>query len=305
MSELNRIHLNGLRALEVVGRLGSLQKAADALGVSVGAVSQQVLKAEAQLGRAVFDRSGRGLVPTEFGAAFLARLTDGFRVLEEAVGSARSHADAILTISVAPVFASKWLVPRLSAYSRLHPDILVRLDASVTLINPDVSDVDLAIRVGDGIWPGVRTDFLLPQEVFPVCAPALAPLLKEPADILKVAIVRDANSTLSWDLWLTQFGMREDQLGDGYTFTDAALCLDAAIAGQGVMLAWPTLAHYALSVGQLVAPFPQRVSTGLGYYLVTSATRREPAKVASFRRWIKAEIAADFEQEPKADGPAK
>jgi DNA-binding transcriptional LysR family regulator len=293
MKELNRIHLNGLRALEAVGRLGSLQKAADELGVSLGAVSQQVLKSEAQLGRTVFDRTGRGLAATEFGQTFLARLNAGFRQLDEAIGSSRRHDDGILTISVAPVFASKWLVPRLAGYSRLYPDIRVRLDASVGLVNPDTSDIDLAIRVGDGNWPGVNIDFLLPQEVFPVCAPELAARLKEPRDILGLPIVRDANSTLSWNVWLEQFGLDESQLADGYSFTDSALCLDAAIAGQGVMLAWQTLAHYAISVGQLVAPFPERAATGLGYFLVTSATRREPAKVVQFRRWIKTEIASD------------
>src|SRR5690606_24220349 len=142
-----------------------------------------------------------GLTPTGFGKAFLARLTVGFRSLDDAVASARGHGDAILTVSVAPIFASKWLVPRLSSYARLHPEILVRLDASVGLINPDTSDVDVAIRVGDGKWPGVAVDFLLPQEVFPVCAPEIAGRLRSPRDILDVPILRDANSTLSWNLW--------------------------------------------------------------------------------------------------------
>ena len=294
MKELNRVHLNGLRAIEAVGRLGTLQKAADELGVTAGAVSQQVIKAEAQLGRTVFERRGRGLAQTEFGRTFLARLTAGFRSLDDAVAGARGHGEAVLTVSVAPIFASRWLVPRLSSYARLHPDILVRLDASVGLMNPDTSDVDVAIRVGDGRWPGVAVDFLLPQEVFPVCAPSLAGRLKSPRDILGVPILRDANSTLSWKLWLDQFGIDESELTEGNSFTDAGLCLDAAIAGQGVMLAWQTLAHYALGVGQVVAPFPQRAVTGFGYYVVTSATRRDPPKVAGFRRWIKAELARDF-----------
>ncbi|TKT77357.1 LysR substrate-binding domain-containing protein [Aquamicrobium sp. LC103] len=297
MKELNRVHLNGLRALEAVGRLGTLQRAAEELGVSPGAVSQQIVKCEKQLGQLVFDRVGRGLVPTAFGRGFLARLSTGFRELDNAVASSRHHAEEVLTLSVAPVFASKWLVPRLARYSRLHPDIRVRLDASTNLIDPDASDVDLAIRVGDGNWPEARVEFLLPQEVFPVCAPELARQIREPRDILKLPIVRDANSTLSWNTWLKQFGLDESQLGDGYSFTDAALCLDAAVAGQGVMLAWQTLAHYALSVGQLVAPFPERAATGLGYWLVTSSSKREPRKVTNFKRWLKSEIeetAKDF-----------
>lgn len=291
MQNLNRVHLNGMRALESVGRLGSLQGAADELGVSPGAISQQVIKAEAQLGRPVFERTPRGLKPTEFGARFLDRLNAAFRTLDEAVGSSRRHADNILTVSVAPVFASKWLVPRLAAYNRQHPDIVVRLDASTHLVDPDTSDVDLAIRVGTGGWEGVTAELVLRQEVFPVCAPEIAAKLKEPADLLRVPVVRDANSNLSWNLWLAPHGLSEEQLKPGNSFTDAALALDAAVTGQGVMLAWATLAEYALKVGTLVAPFPSRVPVGFGYYLITSQTRREDRKVRDFKAWIRSELA--------------
>lgn len=292
MNNLNRVHLNGLRALEAVGRLGSLRAAADELGVTVGAVSQHVARCESQLGRGVFDRSGRGIATTPFGRDLVERLTTGFRLLDEAVALSQHHADTVLTISVAPVFASKWLVPRLSSYSRRFPDIQVRLDASIAMVNPDASDVDIAIRVGDGNWPGVRTQFLLAQEVFPVCTPALAAGLREPRDILSLPLVRDVNSTISWDVWLAPFGLGEADMGHGYTFTDASLCLDAAIAGQGVMLAWQTLAHDALRSGQVVAPFRERAQTGYGYWLVTSAQRREARKVKDFKHWIGEEIAA-------------
>ncbi len=292
MENLNRVHLNGLRALEAAGRLGSLKAAAEELGVSPGAVSQQIIKSEERLGAIVFERSSRGLSPTPFGQRLVSRLTAGFRMLDKAVALAHRHADSELTISVAPVFASRWLVPRLSRYAERHPEIRVRLDASIRLVDPDTSDIDIAIRVGDGDWPGTRTDFLLAQEVFPVCAPALAEQLKTPRDILSVPVLRDLNSTISWDVWLAQFGFRESDLREGNTFTDASLCLDAAIAGQGIMLAWQTLAHYALSVGQVVAPFPERAATGLGYWLVTSARRPEPKKTSDFKRWIKQEIAA-------------
>ncbi len=293
--------MNGLRATEAVGRLGTLQAAAEELGVSVGAVSQQLIRTEKALGRAVFAREGRGMKATAFGATFLARLTEGFRTLDDALAAAQRRDDAILTVSVAPVFASKWLVPRLTAWSTVEPGILVRIDASTRLVDPDASDVDLAIRVGAGNWPGVRAEFLLPQEVFPVCAPALAERLRTPADLVGVPIVRDANSNLSWNIWLARHGLDETRLSAGNAFTDAALCLDAAIAGQGVMLGWQTLADYALRHGQLVAPFPDRAATGLGYYLVTSATRREPRKVARFKEWLRAEVSASV---PDAPAPA-
>jgi len=291
MRELNRIHMNGLRATEAVGRLGALQTAADELGVTIGAVSQHVARLEAALGRAVFARTSRGLVATEFGRTFLARLTTGFTELEGALKSARLDLANVLTVSVAPVLASKWLVPRLARFSDLHPEITVRLDASVALVDLDASDVDIAIRVGDGKWPGVAKTFLLPQQIFPVCAPALAARLHEPRDLTQAPIIRDANSTLKWATWLAPHGIAECELADGHSFTDAALCLDAAIAGQGVMLAWQTLAQYAIGAGQLVAPFAQRAETGLGYWAVTSAVQAPSRKVRDFIAWIEGELA--------------
>ncbi len=291
MKELNRIHLNGLRALEAVGRLGTLAAAAAELGVSAGAVSQQIIKAEAQLGRPVFARQGRGLTVTAFGERFLARLTSGFQALEDAVASAQSHADTVLTISVAPVFASKWLVPRLDRYARANPGMRVRLDATVDIVDPDISDIDIAIRVGPGGWPDVHLEKLLDQEMFPVCAPALAAGIETPADLLALPVVLDANSTIGWDVWLAMYGLSEKDMGSASSFTDAALALDAAIAGQGIMLAWHTLAEYALKVGTLVMPFSQRARTGNSYWLVTSANRREEPKVTRFKRWIRAELA--------------
>jgi DNA-binding transcriptional LysR family regulator len=291
MDNLHRVHLNGLRALEAAGRLGSLQRAAAALGVSAGAVSQQIIKAERQLGAVVFDRTPRSLQPTLLGKALLARLTAGFRELDAGVALVGGGPDTALTVSVAPVFASKWLVPRLGRFRRQHPDIRVHLEATTELIDPDRSDIDLAIRVGSGNWPKVKVEFLLAQEVFPVCAPELAARLSTPGDIAKLPVIRDSYSNLEWNLWLERFGLSQDMLKVGDSFTDAALCLDAAIAGQGVMLAWLPLAHDALRAGLLVAPFPERVPSGYGYFLITSQTRREPKKVAHFRDWLKAEIA--------------
>lgn len=291
MRELNRIHLNGLRAVEAAGRLGSLQKAADELGVSIGAVSQQIIKAERQRGRQLFERTPRGLDPTDLGRTVLPRLHAGFRELESALAVLRGDDETTLVISVAPVFASKWLVPRLARFSRLFPGIRVRLDASVELVDPDATDVDLAVRVGAGNWPGVEASFLMPQEVFPVCAPVLAAGLSVPRDLLSLPVLRDVNSTLGWNIWLDQFGIGEEELPDGHGFTDASLCLDAAIAGQGIMLAWQTLAHDALAAGRLVAPFRERAATGLGYWLVTSATRPKPQKVRNFEHWIVGEVA--------------
>ncbi|MEQ8968268.1 MAG: LysR substrate-binding domain-containing protein [Azospirillaceae bacterium] len=291
MSDLGRVHLNGLRAVEAVARLGTLARAAAELGVSPGAVSQQVIKTERQLGRALFERRAGGLVPTAAARPVLERLTAGFDELSRAVALATARPSNALTVTVAPVLAAKWLVPRLARFTAAHPALRVRIDASLGIVDLDRDDIDLGIRVGDGGWPGVRAEKLMSHRIFPVAAPALAARLREPADLAHVPIVRDHGTMIAWSTWLAPHGLDESLLGPGPVFSDAALGLDAAIAGQGVLLAWETLAADALADGRLVAPFPgPPVDSGLGYWLVTSATRRPGPRVRAFAAWVKAEM---------------
>ena len=289
MDRLSRIHLNGLRAVEAVARRGSLQRAADELGVSPSAVSQLVGRAEKQLGRMVFDRKRSGLVPTEFGRQFSAKLSAGFRELAGAVALAEDSADNTLVVSVAPAFASRWLVPRLSRFFAASPEIMLRIDASTRLADLDRSDIDLAIRMGDGSWPGVRAELLLDQLIFPVCTPVIGARLKTVADLAHEWVITDENSMISWERWFEQAGVAPVTPLKGASFTDPLLCLDAVIAGQGVMLASQLLAADALADGRLVAPFGITADSGLGYYVVTSAEKRPSRKVAAFKRWLEEE----------------
>lgn len=291
MKDLNSVHLNGLRAVEAAGRLGSLQAAAEELGVTIGAVSQQVIKTEKQLGRVLFERSPRGLVATPYGETLLPRLTAGLEVLDKAVATARKRDETILTISVAPVFAARWLVSRLDRFAARHPDIRLRIDATTSLVNLEASDVDIGIRVGRGNWPGARVELLLEQQVFPVCSPAMAERLRRPEDILTVPAVIDAHSMFTWETWLREVGLAGGQMIVRHSFNDASLCLDAAIAGQGVMLAWQTLAGTSIVDGRLVMPYPARAKTGFAHYFVTPPSRCETATVLAFKQWVRDEIA--------------
>lgn len=291
--DLNSFHLNGLRAVETVARTGSLRKAADELGVSVSAVSQQIGRTEKQLGRPIFQRTPGGLVPTEFGAIFTARLTAGFGELARAVACARDDTSNTLVISVAPAFASRWLVPRLGRFHQLYPQTRLRIDASTMLVDLTHSDVHAAIRMGNGRWPGTRAELLLPQEVFPVCAPQLAVRLKTPADIADQPVIVDEATMISWSAWFKAAGVGDIELKTaGPSFTDPILGIDAAIAGQGIALAWQLLVADALADGRLVAPFGIKAASGMGYYLVTAEAGRDSRKVSAFRRWLCEEIAA-------------
>ncbi|MCO6186743.1 LysR substrate-binding domain-containing protein [Rhizobium sp. L1K21] len=290
MSELNRIHLNGLRAVETVYRLGSLQAAADALGVSPGAVSQQIIRTESQLGQPLFERTPKGLKPLDTVVPALQRMTDAFDMLASATAMARHRDDDILTVSIAPIFAARWLVHRLPDFLEKNPGIRLRFDAVDGLVSFTGSDIDAAIRYGPGGWPGVDADLLFEQDIFPVCAPALAKTLKTPADLARVPVLVDDNWHFGWETWMEPAGIADLPLRRGPSFSNASLCLDAAISGQGVALTWDILAQYALDNGQVVEPFHVRVKSGWATYFVTPQGKRLPKSVNLFRDWLKAEL---------------
>jgi len=290
MPGLNSVHLNGLRAVEAVARCGSLAKAADELGVSPSAISQQIGRTEKQIGRTLFERRPGGLVPTEFGSDFAARLGVGFRELAQAVAMADDRSANTLIVSVAPALASRWLVPRLTRFFALYPEILIRIDASTQLVDLGRSDVDVAIRLGKGEWSGARSELLLPMEIFPVCSPHLAPELKSIGDLADAWEIRDENSMISWEDWFAAANAAPVKPKRGASFTDPILCLESVIAGQGIMLAWQFLAADALADGRLVAPFGVMAPTGLGHYLVTPAGQRMTRKVECFREWVGSEV---------------
>ncbi|QFT33632.1 Glycine cleavage system transcriptional activator [Labrenzia sp. THAF82] len=287
MALLPKMNLSALRAVEAVARLGSLRLAADELGVTPGAVSQRILKAEAQLERRLFERTQKGLVPTSIGQDLSSHLTDGFSTLARGIALSQAKPEDAVTISVAPVFAAKWLVRRLGQFAKLRPDIRVRIDASGAHVTPSPGDVDACIRVGRGGWPDVEVEEISPQRVFPVCAPALAEHIKEVADLSNLPIIREKkNQLFDWDVWLRPNQTSETVLGDGPVFSDASLCLDAAAAGQGVYLSLETLAVDAISTGQLVAALPGRFPTDVSYWFVEAPGTRRLPKVTAFRNWI-------------------
>ena len=295
MKNLNLVPLNGLRAVEATGRLGSLKAAAAELGVTIGAVSQQIQKVEQHLGAALFIRHPKGLVPSALGEVILPHLASGMAELSVALAKASGSHGSTLVVSVAPVFAAKWLVWRLKNFYDANPSIRIRVDATTTLVDPNTSDVDVCIRVGDGPWPGLHVSKLIDQRIFPVCSPAIAASLKRPEDIRTVPVIRDAGSRFDWTIWLSHFGLSPSDLQDGPTFSDASLCLDAAVAGQGIFMAWETLAHDALAAGQVATPFEGRFSTGAAYWFITRTHSFKTRETAAFERWLRAEMALSFQ----------
>jgi DNA-binding transcriptional LysR family regulator len=286
------IPLNALRAIEIVARRGALEPAAAELGVTIGAVSQHLRRAEARLGIALFERTPRGLVPTPELVAQMPALRAGFQTLADALGALRRQEDDVLTLTVGSVFASRWLITRLGRFNAAHPDIEFRMVATGKLVDLARSDIDCGIRFGGGQWPETRADLIGGTRAAPFCAPSLRSRLRTPGDFADMPVIRDQASMLSWEKWFATAGFAPPPETSGPVYSDPTLAFDAAVAGQGALMAVDLMAADAVADGRLCRPFDAWLDTGQGYWFVTGANRRVPKKVTLFRDWLTAEVAA-------------
>ncbi|MFD2647962.1 LysR substrate-binding domain-containing protein [Devosia albogilva] len=295
MSNPFPIPLNALRAIEIVARRGALAPAAEELGVTVGAVSQHLRRAEERLGVELFDRTPAGLKPRPALLAVLPQLSAGFTQLQDGLAGLTGRDDAVLNLTVGSVFASRWLIWRINKFTARHPGMEVRLNVTGAMLDLSRADLDCGIRFGAGQWPGIRTTLIGGQAFQPVCAPPVARLLKAPAELRHVPVIRDETTMLDWSLWLERAGLPRDFELKGPVFSDPSLAFDAAISEQGVLLAADMMSADAVSDGRLVRPFNLPVMGRNGYWLATAEGRRESRKVRAFREWLADEVPASVE----------
>ena len=286
------IPLNAVRAIEIVARLGALAPAAEELGVTIGAVSQHLRRAEERLGMELFERTTAGLRPTPALKAALPQLTAGFAALQDGITSLKGSDEGVLNLTVGSVFASRWLIWRINKFTALNRDIEVRLNVTGTILDLSRPDIDCGIRYGHGQWPGVNAELIGGSAYQPVCAPPVARRLKHPSDLAHVPVIQDETSMLSWGAWLAEVGLDPAMTLSGPTYSDASLAFDAAISEQGVLLAADMMSADPVSDGRLVRPFEHAVEGELGYWLVTARGRRESRKLRAFREWLRLEVPA-------------
>ncbi|MEQ1770470.1 MAG: LysR substrate-binding domain-containing protein [Devosia sp.] len=280
-----------MRAIEIVSRTGSLAPAAAELGVTVGAVSQHIRRAEARLGVDLFERTRAGLRPTPQLEVVRPLLNSGFTALLDAVRALQRPDQSVLTLTMGSVFASRWLVRRLPHFTAGHPQVELRLVATGRLVDLATSDIDCAIRYGAGSWPGTHAEPLGMRTYQPVAAPELAGRLKRPADLALVPVIEDMSSMMSWPDWFKAAGSAQVATG-GPRYTDPALAFEAATTGQGVLMSIDRMSADAIKTGQLVAPFACSADGPNDYWFVTSAVRRTNKTVSLFRDWLMEEVAA-------------
>jgi LysR family transcriptional regulator, glycine cleavage system transcriptional activator len=291
--------LNSLRAFEVSARYLSFVKAGMELNVTPAAISHQVKKLEQYLGTRLFWRMPKGLLLTEAGQRFLPELSEGFLKLDRAVERVRDiDVSGPLTISVAPVFAAKWLVPRLCQFNELHPDIDVRISSSLQLIDFERDAFDAAIRLGSGHYPGLITNKLFDESVTPMCSPRLLngkQPLNHPDDLCHQVLLHDDSLDFDdeaprWTRWLSEAGANEVDASRGVHFSHPDHSLQAAIDATGVTLGWRFLAAEDLAAGRLVAPFDLVLPLNMGFYLVYPESHAVWPRLQSFTDWLLTEI---------------
>jgi LysR family glycine cleavage system transcriptional activator len=272
-----------------------LTRAAAELCVTHGAVSHQVKALEATLGLKLFRRERQRLVMTEPGREYLAVVRDALDRI--ALGTERlvqRQSSGVLTVSTSADFAAKWLVHRLGRFAESHPEIELRVSATAHHVDFAREDVDLAVRHGDGAWPGLEVVRLCSEQLFPVCSPGLLAgrnHVSKASDLLEFPLLRLEN----WDTWTRWFAAAGviDPVAHGLILNRASMLIDAAIDGQGVALARTALAAADLIKGRLVRPIDVSLKMSNTYWIVCPAVTSAMPKIVAFRNWLLAEAAED------------
>lgn len=294
--------LNALRAFEAAARHLSFTLAAEELNVTQAAISHQIRALEARLGQPLFNRLNRGLSLTEAGRSYLPAMTEAFDLMDKATRRLSRRDDAgALKVSALPSFAARWLLPRLAHFREAHPEIDVLVSANQQLSDLEAEGIDVGLRFGSGHYPGLRADRLMGDRRLPVCSPALlkgSHPLRRPEDLRHHVLLHDeiigGGVEADWAAWVRRLGLQGIDPTRGPGFSDSAMVLSAAIAGQGVALARASLAVDDLAAGLLVLPFGPLIASRYDYWFVTTHYAAELDKVRAFRSWIMAE-AADTE----------
>ena len=289
--------LRALRAFEASARHLSFTKAAEELFVTQAAVSLQIKQLEQLLGLTLFERESRGLVLTAQGQIYLADVREALEILSEATDKiSRQERQDLITVSVLPSFASKWLVPRLPRFQQDNPDVDVRIAAFDRLADFDRDQIDVAVRYGNGEWEGTRSDLLFKEHVFPVCSPDLIKgdkPLETPSDLAHHHLLHDDYTREDWKMWLMAADVEGVDPDRGTSFSHTSIMLEAAASGAGVALGRAPLVNRDLESGRLVKPFEISMPGEYAYYVVAPLATADNPLITNFRDWLMSEAEAD------------
>ncbi len=287
----------------------SFRKAAEELHVTPAAISHQLKALEEYLGVRLFRRANRRVELTPAARAAAPFLHEGFKAIVEGVERLRqAERNNVLTVSVAPSFAAKWLMPRLHRFVSRYPQIDVRLSARMRSARPlarglperrdlndtTLDDADVAIRFGDGGFPGMRVELLLELTVTPMVSPQVVDPqhpLSAPDELRHYTLLHDDTGYFesgrpNWDCWLRAANAKRVDTSRGVHFSHANLAIDASVDGLGVVLSLTSLAANDLAAGRLAMPFDLTVKADYNYYIVCDPAESERPAIQAFMSWL-------------------
>jgi LysR family glycine cleavage system transcriptional activator len=287
--------LSAVRVFEAAARHENFTQAAAELGMTQAAVSYQIRLLEERLGVPLFVRSRQRVTLSEAGRRVAPAVAGAFDTLSDAFAGLVDQDESVLAISTAQTFAYNWLAPRLGAFQVQRPELAVRIHTSNLIVDFAQEDIDVAVRMGKGPWPGLKRHFLFCLTGTPMCSPDFLQRhrLERPEDLLSVPRLNPED--FWWPLWLSAAGVPNPERADprGIRLDSQALEGNAALGGHGVGLLTPLYWRSDLASGRLVQPFPLVVTTGPALWLVYPEGKRGRAKIRAFRDWLLAEVAAE------------
>ena len=292
--------LAAVRAFEAAARLQNFSRAGEELGMTQAAISYQIRQLEQRLGRALFVREKGRVRLSETGQRLLPTISGAFAAMGDAFAAISSDDAEVLTISAAITLGGTWLSARIGRFQLRYPDLAVRLLMSNDLVDFDATSVDVALRTGNGHWPGLRTDFLFRSHVTPICSPVFldANHIATPADLLRAE--RLAPNDPWWAGWFAAAGIGTPPPPRQGIELDSQLQESIAVQGGfGIALMTPLYWRTELETGRLVRPFETIYEPGTGNYLVHRDNRVGVRKIERFREWLREELAMDRQMIPE------
>lgn len=287
--------LNALRIFETTARLLSMQEAAVALHVTPAAVSKQIQLLEQHLKTQLFIRSHRKLVLTPAGEKYYAHISTALNSIRHATREvSQQSTSAALKIRAYTTFAMYWLIPRLTSFHGQFPDINIELSTSLKWMDFETENVDAAIRLGDGNWPGLVALPLIPNVLTAVCSPALKDSLHTLDDLKKTTLLHTLARPDDWSQWLAAQGHINLDGMHHRNYESSVLVYQAAMRGQGVGVAQKSLVLPLIESGDLVYAFEYELDMqAYTYYFVMPGNRRIHPDLKVFHDWLtnRAEVA--------------
>jgi len=304
--------LDLLKGFEAAARLLSFTRAGEELHLTQSAVSRQIKELEEQLGMPLFERRHRALALTDAGRALFPAAVQVLQAMRAATDRLRAlSARRSLAVTTTHSFAALWLIPRLTGFTRTHPEVDVRIAADTRVQDLERDGLDIAIRHGPASLAGPNAVRLFGERVFPVCSPRLLSdakrPLRQPADLRHQVLLQyddpeGRHPWLHWKTWLEVERLTDLRPAGSLLFSGYEQIIPAAIAGNGVALGRSPLVREALASGELVAPFKRSADPARAYFAIVSRNAAARPEVADFLAWLRAEAAAE---EPRRAMPIR